>query len=45
MIECRGRNGWFKLHEASTVVYSDGTALASLSDGWPYQSAGADHLC
>jgi hypothetical protein len=24
MIECRGRNGWFKLHEASASVYQDG---------------------
>jgi hypothetical protein len=21
MIECRGRNGWFKLHHASAVAY------------------------
>ena len=26
MIECRGRNGWFRLHEASASVYQDGRA-------------------
>jgi hypothetical protein len=36
MIECRGRNGWFKLHHASAVAYKTqdlvSVALASKSN-------------
>jgi hypothetical protein len=36
MIECRGRNGWFRLHQASAVVYKTqdlaSVALASKSN-------------
>jgi hypothetical protein len=35
MIECRGRNGWFRLHQASAVAYKTqdlaSVALASRS--------------
>jgi hypothetical protein len=36
MIECRGRNGWFRLHQASVVTYKTqdlaSVALASRSN-------------
>lgn len=37
MIECRGRNGWFKLYDASAYVCRDGTASVSLVSKQPYR--------
>ena len=31
MIECRGRNGWFKLTVAGVTVFRDGTAAIGLA--------------
>ncbi|MEW6657212.1 MAG: hypothetical protein AB1424_01000 [Thermodesulfobacteriota bacterium] len=36
MIECRGRNGWFQLHEATAFVSSDAHASISLQSKKPY---------
>jgi len=37
MIECRGRNGWFTLAEASVLVLHDGTATINISSKNPYR--------
>lgn len=37
MIDCRGRNGWFKLAEAKVTVFQDGTAAVSISSQQPYR--------
>jgi len=36
MIECRGRNGWFKLHEATAFVSGNAHASISLQSKKPY---------
>jgi hypothetical protein len=36
MIECRGRNGWFNLHEATAFVSSSDHASISLQSKKPY---------
>jgi len=35
MIECRGRNGWFKLAVADVTVFRDRTAAISLASKRP----------
>jgi len=37
MIECRGRNGWFNLHEARATVFSNMQASVSLVSAKPYR--------
>lgn len=37
MIECRGRNGWFNLSEASASVFHNGTAAIRISSKNPYR--------
>jgi hypothetical protein len=36
MIECRGRNGWFQLHEATAFVSGNAHASISLQSKKPY---------
>jgi hypothetical protein len=43
MIECRGRNGWFLLHEANVWV-SDGEARISISSKNPYRDVAPIYL-
>jgi hypothetical protein len=43
MIECRGRNGWFVLHEANIRV-SDGEARISISSKNPYRDVAPIYL-
>lgn len=43
MIECRGRNGWFVLHEASVRV-SGGEARISISSKNPYRDVAPIYL-
>jgi hypothetical protein len=43
MIECRGRNGWFVLHEASVRV-SGGEARISVSSKNPFRDVAPIYL-
>ena len=37
MIDCRGRNGWFNMAEASVSVFRNGTAAIRVSSKSPYR--------
>jgi hypothetical protein len=37
MIECRSRNGWFRLHEASASLYQDGRVAVRVLSKKGYQ--------
>ena len=37
MIECRGRNGWFNLHEANATVYRDGKVAVRMESKQGYR--------
>ena len=37
MIECRGRNGWFSLHEAIAYKIHDGQVAVQMQSKSPYR--------
>lgn len=46
MIACRGKNGWFNLHQAEAYAYpkEDGTGYVSISSKQPYRDVAPIYL-